>query len=175
MASSRRIAQRLHEDIAFRVLAANNTPDFPTISDSRKDHLEAMSGLFQQVLALCHQTGLVKLGHVSLDGTKVRANASKHKAMSYGQMKQTEPQLETEVAELLRRAQEVDHYEDRWCGNNQRGDELPKDAYPPISRPGIGCVASCVPSGGDSVTRFAWKRWSRVRTDQSTAGASGNS
>ena len=83
VASSRRIAQRLHEDIAFRVLAANNTPDFRTISDFRKDNLDALSGLFVQVLALCQQAGLVKLGHVALDGTKVKANASKHKAMSY--------------------------------------------------------------------------------------------
>ncbi len=88
--SSRRIAQRLHEDIAFRVLAANNTPDFRTISDFRKDNLEALSGLFLQVLALCRQAGLVKLGHVALDGTKVRANASRHKAMSYGRMKEKE-------------------------------------------------------------------------------------
>ena len=72
MASSRRIAQRLHEDIAFRVLAANNTPDFRTISDFRKDHLEALGELFLQVLELCRQAGLVKLGHVALDGTKVR-------------------------------------------------------------------------------------------------------
>ena len=78
VASSRRIAQRLHEDIAFRVLAANNTPDFRTISDFRKDNVDALSGLFVQVLALCQQAGLVKLGHVALDGTKVKANASKH-------------------------------------------------------------------------------------------------
>ena len=75
VASSRRIAQRLHEDIAFRVLAANNTPDFRTISDFRKDNVDALSGLFVQVLALCQQAGLVKLGHVALDGTKVKANA----------------------------------------------------------------------------------------------------
>ena len=88
VASSRRIAQRLHEDIAFRVLAANNTPDFRTISDFRKDNVDALSGLFVQVLALCQQAGLVKLGHVALDGTKVKANASKHKAMSYQRMKE---------------------------------------------------------------------------------------
>ena len=85
--SSRRMEKRLHEDIAFRVLAANNTPDFRTISDFRKDHLEALGGLFVQVLKLCQRAGLVKLGHVSLDGTKVKANASKHKAMSYGKMR----------------------------------------------------------------------------------------
>ena len=125
--SSRRIATRLHEDIAFRVLAANNTPDFRTISDFRKDHLVALSGLFLQVLMLCSQAGLVKLGHVALDGTKVRANASKHKAMSYKRMKEKEAQLQGEVDELLRRAQEVDETEDRRYGKDKRGDELPEE------------------------------------------------
>ena len=127
VASSRRIAQRLHEDIAFRVLAANNTPDFRTISDFRKDNLEALSGLFVQVLSLCRQSGLVKLGHVALDGTKVRANASKHRAMSYGRMKEKEAQLSAEVDELLRRAQELDGEEDRRYGTDKRGDELPQE------------------------------------------------
>ena len=127
VASSRRIAQRLHEDIAFRVLAANNTPDFRTISDFRKDHLGALSGLFLQVLAFCQRSGLVKLGHVALDGTKVRANASRHKAMSYRRMKEKEAQLAAEVAELLRRAQEVDDEEDRRYGQDKRGDELPEE------------------------------------------------
>ena len=125
--SSRRIAQRLHEDIAFRVLAANNTPDFRTISDFRKDHLEALSGLFLQVLAFCQGAGMVKLGHVALDGTKVRANASKHQAMSYQRMKEKEKRLQDEVDELLRRAQEVDAEEDRRYGRDKRGDELPEE------------------------------------------------
>ena len=111
VASSRRIAQRLHEDIAFRVLAANNTPDFRTVSDFRKDHLAALGDLFQQVLELCRKAGLVKLGHVALDGTKVRANASKHRAMSYGRMKEKEAELAAEVDELLRRAGEADDEE----------------------------------------------------------------
>ena len=127
VASSRRIARRLHEDIAFRVLAANNTPDFRTVSDFRKDHLEALGNLFVQVLALCQRAGLVKLGHVALDGTKVKANASRNKAMSYRRMKDKEAQLESEVAELLRRAQEVDDEEDRRYGKDQRGDELPEE------------------------------------------------
>ena len=127
VASSRRIAQRLHEDIGFRVLAANNTPDFRTISDFRKDHLGALSGLFLQVLAFCQRAGLVKLGHVALDGTKVRANASRHKAMSYKRMKEQAAQLAAEVAELLRRAQEVDDEEDRRYGKDKRGDELPEE------------------------------------------------
>ena len=127
VASSRRIAQRLHEDIAFRVLAANNTPDFRTVSDFRKDHLEALGDLFLQVLELCQQAGLVKLGHVALDGTKVRANASKHKAMSYGRMKEKEDQLAAAVAELLRRAGDVDDDEDRRYGKDKHGDELPEE------------------------------------------------
>ena len=127
VASSRRIAQRLHEDIAFRVLAANNTPDFRTISDFRKDNLDALSGLLVQVLALCQQAGLVKLGHVALDGTKVKANASKHKAMSYQRMKEKAAQLAAEVAELLRQAQAADDEEDRRYGKDKRGDELPEE------------------------------------------------
>ena len=127
VASSRRIAQRLHEDIAFSVLAANNTPDFRTMSDFRKDHVDALSGLFVQVLALCQQAGLVKLGHVALDGTKVKANASKHKAMSYQRMKEKAAQLAAEVAELLRQAQAADDEEDRRYGEDKRGDELPQE------------------------------------------------
>ena len=101
------------------MLAANNTPDFRTISDFRKDNLAALSGLFLQVLALCQQAGLVKLGHVALDGTKVRANASKHKAMSYKRMKEKEAQLAAEVAELLQKAQEADDEEDHRYGKGQ--------------------------------------------------------
>lgn len=125
--SSRKMEKRLHEDIAFRVLAANNTPDFKTIADFRRDHLQALAGLFLQVLELCQKAGLVKLGHVSLDGTKVKANASKHKAMSYGRMKEEEQRLETEVRELLKRAQKVDEEEDRRYGKGRRGDELPQE------------------------------------------------
>ena len=109
------------------MLAANNTLDFRTISDFRKDHLEALGDLFRQVLELCQQAGLVKLGHVALDGTKVRASASKHKAMSYRWMKEKEGQLSAEVAELLRRAGEVDDDEDRRYGRDKRGDELPEE------------------------------------------------
>ncbi len=90
------------------MLAANNTPDFKAIADFRKDHLQAMADLFLEVLKLCQRAGLVKLGHVSLDGTKVKANASKHKAMSYGRMQEEEKRLEAEVRELLKKAQEMD-------------------------------------------------------------------
>lgn len=125
--SSRKIAKRLEEDIAFRVLAANNTPDFRTISDFRKDHLKALAALFVQMLKLCQKAGLVKLGHVSLDGTKIKANASKHKAMSYKRMKEEETRLEAEVQELLREARAVDEEEDHTYGRNKRDDELPKE------------------------------------------------
>ncbi len=125
--SSRRIERGLVEDVALRYLAANNTPDFRTISDFRKRHLESLRGLFVQVLRLCQTAGLVKLGHVALDGTKMKANASKHKAMSYGRMKKTEAQLQAEVDELLRRADEIDEAEDREYGSDKRGDELPME------------------------------------------------
>jgi transposase len=125
--SSRKIEKRLEEDIAFRVLAANNTPDFRTISDFRKDHLKALAALFVQVLKLCQRAGLVKLGHVSIDGTKIKANASKHKAMSYKRMKEEEARLEAEVQDLLGKAEAVDEEEDRWYGKNKRGDELPRE------------------------------------------------
>ena len=121
--SSRKIARKLEEDIAFRVLAANNTPDFRTISDFRKDHLKALAGLFVQVLKLCQKEGLVKLGHVALDGTKIQANASKHKAMSYKRMKEEEARLEAEVAELHRKAETVDAEEDQRHGKGKRSDE----------------------------------------------------
>lgn len=127
VASSRKIEKHLCEDIAFRVLAANNTPDFRTISDFRKDHLKALAGLFLQVLKLCRKAGLVKLGHVALDGTKIKANASKHKAMSYKRMQEEEKRLEAEVAELLKRAETVDEEEDRRYGKDKKGDELPKE------------------------------------------------
>jgi transposase len=127
VASSRKIEKRLCEDIAFRVLAANNTPDFRTISDFRKDHLKALAGLFLQVLKLCQKVGLVKLGHVALDGTKIKANASKHKAMSYKRMKEEEARLEAEVAALMKKAEAVDEEEDRRYGKDKRGDELPKE------------------------------------------------
>jgi len=127
VASSRKIEKRLCEDIAFRVLSANNTPDFRTISDFRKDHLKALAGLFLQVLRLCQKAGLVKLGHVALDGTKIKANASKHKAMSYKRMKEEEARLEAEVVELMKKAEAVDEEEDHRYGKDKRGDELPKE------------------------------------------------
>ena len=124
--SSRRIQKRLQEDIAFKVLAAGNEPDFRTISDFRKIHLSALQGLFEQVLQIATETGTVKLGRVSLDGTKVKANASKHKAMSYGRIKEKQRQLREEVKQLLAEAEATDEEEDRRHGD-RRGDELPEE------------------------------------------------
>jgi len=124
--SSRRIGKRLQEDIPFKVLAAGNEPDFRTISDFRKIHIETLQNLFEQVLAMALECGSIKLGRVSLDGTKFKANASKHKAMSYGRMKEKQGQLKEEVKQLLAAAEAADEAEDRQYGS-QRGDELPEE------------------------------------------------
>src|ERR1700730_2028843 len=125
--SSRRIQKRLAEDVAFRVLAAGNQPDFRTISDFRKLHLKALEGLFQQVLRLVLEVGALKLGRVALDGSKIKANASKHKAMSYGRMEETEKRLRKEVQELLKEAEAVDEEEDKRYGRERQGEELPEE------------------------------------------------
>jgi transposase len=125
--SSRKIQKHLVEDVAFRVLAAGNQPDFRTISDFRKIHHKALEGLFQQVLRLAMKAGAIKLGRVALDGSKVKANASKHKAMSYGRMKQEERALKKEVRRLLAQAEAADHEEDARYGKDKSGDELPEE------------------------------------------------
>ena len=123
--SSRRIAKACEERVDVMAVTGLSRPDFRTISDFRKRHLTALSGLFVQVLRLCREAGLVKLGHVAIDGTKIKANASKHKAMSYGRMKQAEPKLAAEVAAWLARAAAADAAEDREHGAARRGDEMP--------------------------------------------------
>ena len=125
--SSRKIENNTYEDIAFRILAAGHYPDHDTIADFRKTHLGALKGLFLQILLLCKEAKLVKLGHVALDGTKMKANASKHKAMSYGRMHEKEKELEHEVEALLRKAESVDAEEDQRYGKGIRGDELPEE------------------------------------------------
>jgi transposase len=125
--ASRQIARKLEEDVAFRVLAANQRPDFRTLSDFRKQHLPALAELFVQVLHLCQRAGLVKLGHIALDGTKLKANASKHKAMSYGRMVTDEARLTAEVARLLAQADAADARDDAAYGPDRRGDELPAE------------------------------------------------
>jgi transposase len=125
--SSRRIETRLVEDIAFRVLAAGNHPNFRTISDFRKIHLKTLAGLFEQVLKIALEAGAMKVGRVALDGTKVKANASKHKAMSHDRMLEKEKQLKAEVQQLLEQAETTDAEEDARHGKDRRGDELPAE------------------------------------------------
>ena len=125
--SSRKIQTRTFEDVAFRYLSGDQHPDHATIAEFRKRHLEALSGLFTQALLLCSEAGLVKLGHVSIDGTKIKANASKHKAMSYKHMNETEARLKQEIDALLAAAEKTDAEEDAQYGKDRHGDELPAE------------------------------------------------
>jgi transposase len=123
--ASRRIAKACEERVDFMAVTARQTPDFRTVSDFRKRHLTALGGLFTQVLKLCQAAGLVQLGHVALDGTKLKANASKHKAMSYGRMQKTDADLAATVQGWLEKAEALDAREDAEWGRDRRGDELP--------------------------------------------------
>jgi transposase len=123
--ASRRIAKACEERLDVMAVTGMQRPDFRTISDFRRRHLEALRTLFVQVLRLCCKAGLVKLGHVALDGTKLKANASKHKAMSYRRMARVEAALAAEVAGWLARAEREDASDDAEHGPDQRGDELP--------------------------------------------------
>jgi transposase len=125
--SSRGIQKALVDEVPFRVLAAGNQPDFRTISDFRKLHRKALQALFEQVLELALKAGAMEVGRVALDGSKIKANASKHKAMSYGRMKEKESQLRKEVRALLKEADRIDSREDKLYGRNRRGDELPEE------------------------------------------------
>jgi hypothetical protein len=123
--ASRRIAVACDERVDVMAVTGMQRPDFRTISDFRKRHLAALGALFVQVLELCREAGLVKLGHVALDGTRIKANASKHKAMSYGRMVQAEAALAAEVAGWLAAAEAADAADDAELGPERRGDELP--------------------------------------------------
>ena len=123
--SSRRIAKAARERVDFMSVVGLDPPDFRTVSDFRKRHLKALAGLFAQVLKLCEQAGLAKLGHVALDGTKIKANASKHKAMSYERMGKRAAELEAEVARWLSAAEAADAEEDKAFGRDRSGEELP--------------------------------------------------
>jgi len=125
--SSRKIERKTHEDVAFRVVAGGTHPDHSCIADFRARHREAFAEIFGQVLKLCMKAKLVKLGHIALDGTKMKANASKHKAMSYDRMKKQEAELAAKVEDLLRSAEAADAQEDRQHGQGKRGNELPED------------------------------------------------
>jgi transposase len=124
--SSRRISKACRERVDFMSIVALDAPDFRTISEFRRRHLRALGGLFKQILQLCEKAGLVKLGHVALDGTKIQANASKHKAMSYERMEKRAAELEAEVAKWLSAAEAADADEDRLYGRDKTGDEMPE-------------------------------------------------
>ena len=125
--SCRKLAQLVQRDVGFMMLAAGNQPDFRTLNNFRLRHLAALSGLFVQVVRLCEKKGLVQLRHVAVDGTRVKANASKHSAMSYGRMQQEEARIRAEVEAYFRECDEVDAEEDARYGPDRRGDELPEE------------------------------------------------
>lgn len=125
--SSRKIEHASYDDVAFRVLACNQHPDHDSIAEFRKRHLPELAKLFVQVLELCRRAGLVKLGHVAIDGTKIKANASKWQTMSYARMSGAEQELAAEVERLLAEAQRIDDEEDELYGRGKRGDELPEE------------------------------------------------
>ncbi len=125
--SSRKLERATHENVGFRVLCGGTHPDHSSICSFRKRFSEQLSALFFQVLRLCQEAGLVKLGHVALDGTKVAANASKHKANSYDRMKKRERELQAEIAGLMEEAERIDATEDAKYGKGKRGDELPAE------------------------------------------------
>lgn len=122
-ASSWGIARLCEWDLGYRIVSADQSPDFQTISEFRQIHLKALKGLFVQVFQLVREAELVKLGHMALDGTKVKANVSKHKAMSYGPMQEKEEQYERKIDELLKQAEEMDKEENARYGKDRRGDE----------------------------------------------------
>jgi transposase len=125
--SSRKLEQATHDDVAFRVLSCNQQPDHDSIAAFRKRHLPELAKLFVQILELCQRAGLVKLGHVAIDGTKIKANASKWRTMSYATMSEAEQKLTAEVERLLAEAQRIDEEEDALYGKGKRGDELPPE------------------------------------------------
>lgn len=125
--SSRKIMRRCHVDVACRIIVGDDIPDFRTISDFRKTHLARLETLFVDVLKLCALAGLAKVGTIALDGTKVKANASRHKAMSYDRMAKEEARLKEEIAKILAEAESADATEDAAHGPDRRGDELPEE------------------------------------------------
>jgi hypothetical protein len=125
--SSRKLAKKLYEDVALRFLAGENFPAHRTIAEFRQRHLAAFRKLFVQVVRIAKEVGLVKLGTVAIDGTKVKASASKHKAMSYGRMKTEEERLQAEIEDLTSRASQTDVQEDALYGAENSGDEIPEE------------------------------------------------
>ena len=132
--SSRKIEQASYDDVGFRVLSGNQQPDHASIAEFRKRHLPELGRLFVQVLQLCERAGLVKLGHVAIDGTKIKANASKYQSMTYAGLTEAEQKLAATVARLLAEAERVDEAEDQLYGPGKRGDELPEELRDSKSR-----------------------------------------
>jgi len=132
--SSRKMEQACEERVDFMAVTGMGKPDHSTICKFRSEHREELSQLFVQVLALCRDAGIAKLGHVALDGTKIKANASKHAAMSYGRMKKVEPELAAVVEEWLERSRRTDESEDAEHGQDRRGDEMPPHALAKIKK-----------------------------------------
>src|SRR5712671_338818 len=155
--SSRRIAKACRERVDFMSIVALDPPDFRTISDFRKRHLKALSKLFLQILRLCEKAGLVKLGHVALDGTKIKANASKHKAMSYERMEKRAAELEAEVAKWLSAAEAADATEDKLHGRDK-----------PARRCRLGSPTRSGAPRGSAKPRLNWRRRQRLRPKPSS-------
>ena len=127
MVSTRRIEVLTHRDVSFIYLAGGQRPDYRTLARFRRRNAGAIKGLFKETVLLCARLGMVNLGHLSLDGTKLKANTSKHKAMSYGRMKEDEKRLEREIEELMQQAEAVDSEEDRVFGKDNNGYNLPDE------------------------------------------------
>ena len=125
--SSRKIEKATYDDLAFRYLSADQHPDHDTLAAFRQEHLEALSGLFLQALRLCQKAGLVKLGNVAIDGTKLKANASTHRSVDYQKIGEREQHWRSEVERLLNQAQQTDQEEDQRFGVGQPADPLPND------------------------------------------------
>jgi len=132
--SSRKLARATFRDVAFRVIAGGQHPDYSVISEFRRVHLQALRGLFGQTVQVAQEMGIVQLGRVALDGTKMRANASKHKAMSYERMKKKKTKLEADIAAYFAEAERVDREEDALYGKGNRGDELPPELRDRVKR-----------------------------------------
>lgn len=132
--SSRKLEQASYDDVGFRVLSGNQQPDHASIAEFRKRHLPELAKLFVQVLQLCQRAGLIKLGHVAIDGTKIKANASKYQTMTYAGLSEAEQKLAATVAQLLAEAERIDETEDELYGPGKRGDELPEELRETKSR-----------------------------------------
>jgi transposase len=167
---SRKIERKTFEDVAFRVLAAGQHPDHTRISEFRRIHAKALVDLFTQVLKLCMRAGLVKLGHVSLDGTKLKANGSKHKAMSYDRMKAQEAELSKKVEELLAAAEAADAEDDAKYGEGRHGDELPTELQRTESR--LARIRAAK-AALEAEAKAAYEKAERERDDPARGGSGG--